>query len=139
MSSGLIPCVRCVPTVKFAVLAPAGVRILVAIWTVGQSNAMDVWITCGTDGHGPSDPHTLGEAFDISVKQMTVPTIVKIKRQLEQILGERFTVLYEVPSLPTDPMLIAIAYVNAEATGPHFHIQRKRGTVYPPPHQVAHV
>lgn len=132
----LIPCVRAVPSAT-GVPAPAGIRILAALWNVSQSNVMDLWISCGRDGHGPNDPHTLGEAFDVSVKLMDVPTIVKIKKQLDQMLGERFTVLYETHETPSDPMLAAIAYVNADASGPHFHIQRRKGTVYPPPANVS--
>ena len=47
-------------------------------------------------------------------------------------VGDGFTVLYEVPVMPQDTDLRSIAYVNADATGPHFHIQVRKASEYPP-------
>lgn len=128
----MIPVLRVRPGVHFDRIAPGGFRLLAALDGATKVIGMDLWITCGTEAHASRDPHTSGEAYDCSVKDMTVPLIIKAHRHLQQVLGERFAVLYEVPTLPEDRALAAIAFVNAEATGPHFHLQRRKGTVYPP-------
>jgi hypothetical protein len=132
----LVPVVRFLPGVELAAkpvpLQPAGVRILAALDNLSRVLGLDVTVTCGTDSHPPSDVHTAGEAFDVRVKDWTIPVTLKAVTFLKQVLGERFTVLYECPEPPKEPALAAIAYTNPNATGSHLHIQRKRGTVYPP-------
>lgn len=118
--------------VKFTIIRPAGFRILAAIDTTAMMVGRDLEITCGTEGHAPTNPHTLGEAYDVGVRGLSVADIVRVKDVLRSALGPSFTVLYECPELPADGMLARIATVNELATAPHFHIQRKRGTVYPP-------
>lgn len=125
--------VWCRDSVKWLHLAPAGIRILGAIDRTAQQCGLDLVITCGTEGHPLGDPHTLGEAVDVSVKEMDVPTLLAVRDFLQLTLGPLFTVLYECPALPTDPRLQGIVYVNAQATAPHFHLQRKKGTLFPPP------
>ena len=93
---------------------------------------MNLEITCWNEGHGPTDPHTLGEAADVSVKGLSADQIEMVLMALRSTLGPLFTVLYEVPKVPSDPTLRPIAYVNVDATGPHLHVQRKKGTIFPP-------
>lgn len=123
---------RQLASVQFAHIAPAGFRILAALVETAEHLAVDLMITSGTDSHTPPDPHASGEAYDVSVASLDPARIIGIKNLLEQILGSSFAVLYEVPTLPEDPHLRAVAYLNRAATGSHFHIQRKKGTVYPP-------
>ena len=118
--------------VRFDVIAPAGFRILAALDQAAQSCHVDLMITCGTDGHAAPSAHVTGEAYDVSVHGLSAQQIADVKAILEQILGPLFTVLYEVPSVPSDPTLRHIAYVNANATGPHLHAQHTKGTVFPP-------
>lgn len=127
------PVVRAAPDVTFERIAPAGFRLLAAIDNLSRILSLDVLITCGTNDHPEGDPHTTGEAYDVRVRDWTVPQVLKAITFLRQILGERFTVLYEVPQEPTDPQLKAIAFVNAGASAAHLHLQRKRGTTFPPP------
>lgn len=118
--------------VRFDLIAPAGFRILSAIDQAAQSCKVDLTITCGTDSHALPDPHVTGEAFDVSVQSLSAQQIADVKVALERTLGPLFTVLYEVPQTPSDPTLRPMAYVNVKATGRHFHIQRKKGTTFPP-------
>lgn len=131
-----IPVLRVEPGVKFDGIAPAGARIIAALDGATKVLGIDLWISSGTEGHGPTSPHSTGEAYDVSVKDMSIPVILKTKQYLELVLGTRFTVLYVVPSNPTDPNLLRIAHVNRHAAEPHFHIQPTKGTVYPPPDPV---
>lgn len=119
----------------FPTLAPAGIRILAALDHAAQDCQVDLTITSGSEkrGRAATDPHPLGEAVDVSVQGLRADQITNLKVSLETTLGRLFTVLYEVPAPPADPHLRAIAYLNAAATGPHFHIQRKKNTVFPPP------
>ena len=119
------------PSVRFDLIAPAGFRILSALDRTAYEVRVDLWITSGTDSHA-AGAHPTGEAFDVSVKGFSAQQIADVKASLERYLGPLFTVLYEVPQVPSDPTLRPLAYVNVKATGSHFHIQRKKGTTYPP-------
>lgn len=117
--------------VTFATIAPAGFEILSALSGLAKVLRKDVTITSGTDSHTLPDPHSSGEAYDISIWSWAPGEVSQGVQFLRTTLGEAFTVLYEVNKLPTDPLLAPLAYVNPKATGPHMHIQRRKGTVYP--------
>lgn len=120
------------PGVKFDRILPAGFRILAALVLVARDFGHSLEITCGTEGHGPNDPHTLGEGYDVHVAGFSADQVIDLRGRLISELGAAFTVLYECPSTPADVRLATIAYINAGATAPHFHLQRRNGTLYPP-------
>lgn len=130
----MIPVLRSKLGTEFAVIAPGGFRILAALDGLSKVLGQDLIITAGTNDHTAPDPHALGEAIDISVRDLAPPQIARAKTYLEQALGtDRFTVLYEVPDQShLDPAIAMIAYVNPHATAPHIHIQVRKGTTYPP-------
>lgn len=130
-----IPVLRCKPGVAFDRIAPGGFRILRALDGATLVIGTDLWITSGTDSHA-TGRHPHGEAYDVSVKNLSIPVILRLRTYLLQVLGQQFTVLYETPTRPDDPALAAIAYVNGDATGPHLHVQVKKGIEYPPPEAV---
>ena len=132
MGGMAVSVVRVKPGVRFDVIAPAGFRILSAIDALAVKLGRDITLTCGTDFHQMPDPHCTGEAYDFGITGWSAQEIELAVRFLRLTLGDAFTVLYEVPRLPMDPTLRPLAYVNANATGPHFHIQRKKGTTWPP-------
>ena len=122
-------------------LAPAGFRIVAALDGLCRHLGKDIWITSGTDGNRlPTDPHKTGEAIDFSIigrhdtpmDDFTIEDILKAKWFLEDYLGPAFTVLYEASEYPVDPQLRAVVYINAKASAPHFHVQRRKGTMFPP-------
>jgi hypothetical protein len=112
--------------------SPAQSRIIGALDTVARAVAFDLMVTCGEEAHGPSDPHTLRKAFDVRAIDLDAPLVIEVFNRLRAELGSRWTVLYETPSRPDDPALLDIAYVNPDASAPHFHIQVLKGTDYPP-------
>ena len=120
------------PSARFDRILPAGFRILSALDQAVQGCHVDLEITAGTDSH-VLGAHPTGEAYDVSVQGLSAQQISDVKASLEDCLGPLFTVLYEVPQVPSDPTLRSIAYVNTKATGPHLHCQRKKGTTFPPP------
>lgn len=88
-------------------------------------------VTCGREAHAPDDPHTRGLALDVRADFDPI-AVVQFKAYAATTLGPEWTVLYECPSMPTDPTLAAIATVNPGATGPHCHVQPVKGTTWPP-------
>ena len=113
-------------------LAPAGAEILAAVVGAAHFFKRDITVTCGTDSHPPSDPHTVGAALDVRTSDMPEATIFAFVKWVQKTLGPDFTVLYEVPTKPVG-VLAAVAYVNHGASAPHCHIQLRKGFgPYPP-------
>ena len=129
----MIHVVRAKDGVKFDRIQPAGFAILAAIYAASQTLDIDLLITSGTDAHRPPDPHAEGEAYDVGVASYPPYFVLAVKHFLEEKLGPLFTVIYESPYPPANEKLTAIAHVNPRATAPHLHVQRNKGTVYPPP------
>lgn len=118
-------------TVRFAVIAEGGAVILKALARQARLSSWDWVITSGTDSH-EAGRHPLGEAYDISVDNFpNAQAVILGRAALAQELGMAFSVLYEVSHRPSDASLAQIAYVNPDATGPHFHIQVRKHTTYP--------
>lgn len=106
-------------------------HLIWALDSVGRQMSLDLIVTCAEEGHRPDDPHTKKKAFDVRVKDFAPAIILTLYRTLCQQLDRNlWTVLYEVPALPNDALLQQIAYVNPEASGPHLHLQVKRGLDY---------
>lgn len=111
-------------------IAPAGGAILAAAAMAATTIKCDLVITCGSEGHPPTDPHTLGEAIDIRTSDLSEGQLLALYHALKTTLGPKFTVLYEVKAKPAG-VLGSIAYVNTHASAPHLHIQRAKNTRYP--------
>ena len=127
----MIPVVRVKIGVKFDTIAPAGFEILAAIADLPHLIGQDVTITCGTDSHPLPDPHCTGEAYDVGVRDWLPIHIVNAVMHLRNKLGSAFYTHYETNTTPADPTLTYLAVVSSRATGPHLHIQRAKGTIYP--------
>lgn len=113
-------------------LAPAGVRILGALDITARRVKHDLVVTCADKEHSASDPHSLGEAFDVRTHDLadddmkrTVLRELMLELQddpeldtLEQTSGglatRRFFGWIEHPNEPNE----------------HLHVQRRRGTTY---------
>ena len=118
--------VRVKPGVEFATIAPGGFCILSAIEQTakkvllsdaGEPISQDLEITSGTDGEhsGPNDPHKRGEAYDVRSHDLGALK-EKVIANITGILGwDHFYAFIEAPGTPNE----------------HFHIQVKKGTVYP--------
>jgi hypothetical protein len=123
--------VRVKEGVEFSVIAPAGFRILSALVDTAFVLRRDLTITSGTDGEhsGPSDPHKLGEAYDVRSHDFD-------PEQRDDVLH---TIMSKLDFLDT-PFAVDGGVANGafwgflEAPGTpneHFHVQRRRGVVYP--------
>lgn len=50
---------------------PAGARLLGSIERLARRWPSDLTVSCGSDSHPPTDPHSLGRAFDVRTHGMT--------------------------------------------------------------------
>lgn len=126
----MTPVLRCADGVTFARIAPGGFRILAALDAACQAIGHDLTISAGTNDH-TTGRHPLGEAYDVRTRDLTASQILRLVQVLRTTLGPAFTVLYERPTPEPEPSLAAIAFINAAASGPHLHVQVKKGTAYP--------
>ena len=69
-------------------------------------------------------------AFGARPLKRAIQRLLQNPLALAVLADAPFDVLYERPDQPTDARLAAIVYLNPKATGPHFHIQRRKGTQY---------
>jgi hypothetical protein len=118
--------------VRLDPVTPTQVRLLTALDMCARMQGIDLTVTCGREGHPAGDVHTRGEALDVRVIDLSSEKVLASYNYIRQVLGDLFTVLYEVPNTPTTTALRQIAYINAQATAAHFHIQPVKGTTYPP-------
>lgn len=129
----MINCVRFRPSVLLDPMTPTLARLLGALDQTARDLLVDLTVTCGREGHPPTSAHNRGAALDVSVANLTPERIVQAYRYLCQLLDvERFTILYEAPEMPASDDLKPIAFIAPAATGPHFHLQVKKNTIYPP-------
>lgn len=132
-----LPYVVCKDGVNLNPRAPAGAVIDAALVLASALTGLHTLITCGTEGHGPLDVHTSGQARDVRTRDWTPQQILQFIAALKQAFHQmtpalEWTVLYESPQTPTDARLVAIAYMNPNASASHLHIQLRKGTSYPP-------
>lgn len=114
-------------------IASAGFVILSAIQRASNMIGADLEITAGTNDHVAPDPHYTGEAYDVSVANLSDAELSALLVWLRSTLvADLFTVLFEAPEerLASDARQALVDYVNPEASAPHVHIQRKKDTVY---------
>lgn len=64
-------CVRVKNGASFDVIDPAGFRILGTLDRIAREVDYDLTISCGSNGHKASDPHTKGRAYDVRSKSLT--------------------------------------------------------------------
>lgn len=113
----------------------AGARILAVVAVAPLVLGFDITITCGREGHPPTDPHTLGSALDLRTADKTSLQIRAMYKYFGSQLGaEFFTTLYEVPlhERPSlDPLLVDYVYTPSNPDEQHLHLQRRINTHYP--------
>lgn len=111
--------------VQFAVIDPAGIRILRAFDTVAEGEPFDLTITSGTDGthSGPDDPHKSGKAYDLRSHDFPEPQKSNVLRWIMLELGS--------DPQPQDGGLVTdffFGWIEAAGTpNEHFHFQLRHG------------
>jgi hypothetical protein len=66
------------------------------------------WITCGTDAHGPDDPHFHGFALDFRTKHLDPTDKTNIATNLGRMLRDRYTVILEDENGPNEHLHIQV-------------------------------
>mgnify|MGYP001375869642 FL=1 len=105
--------------------APAGFRLLAATDRASRLVRVDLTLTCGTDSHGPDDPHTRGEAYDVRTRDLTASQAQRVLR----------AVLTDLCDEDGDQIVdtsggFATAHFFGILEADHLHLQRRQGTVY---------
>ena len=117
------------PGVQFAVIDPAGFRLLRAFDTVAEGEPFDLVITSGTDGahSGPDDPHHLGKAYDVRSHDFPEPQKSNVLRWIMLELGAD-----PQPSsggLVTDKFF---GWIESSGTpNEHYHFQLRKDATLP--------
>lgn len=108
----------------------SGARLLGAFKEAGKNIGLDIEITCAADDHPPSDPHSLGEAFDLSTHTYTdlqkVSLLREIMIQLQQGVADS--------PIEVSGGLATVHFwgwlENPRKPNEHIHVQRRNRTVY---------
>ena len=115
--------------VQFAVVDPAGIRILRAFDTVAEGEPFDLTITSGTDGvhSGPADPHHRGQAYDLRSHDFAEPQKSNVLRWIMLELG--------TDPQPSSGGLITDKFFGwieqAGSPNEHYHFQLRRDVSFP--------
>jgi hypothetical protein len=103
--------ITCKDSVRFSILRIEMWSIFDKIHAAFKRFNADPIITCGTDAHGPDDPHTNGFALDFRSKNIPDnATKHAIHEELKRSLGSIYTVIFE----------------NEDLAQEHFHIQVRK-------------
>jgi len=99
--------------------SPGGARIISALDQATQKLGVDLIVTAGSNGQhsGPNDPHYRGDAYDVRSHDFDAILKEKVIAVVMDLLG--YDCFY--------------GFIEAAGTdNEHYHIQVKKGTVYPP-------
>ncbi len=116
--------------VRFDRIARAGARILGALDTVARTFGRDLTITCACEGHPPTDPHTLGEAYDVRTHDMLNEEVkLRILSSVMELLCEPGESTFHIAGgIASTHFWGWLEHPGTDAE--HLHIQRRRGTAY---------
>jgi hypothetical protein len=116
-------------------LAPAGVRILGALDGLARQLQHTLTVTCADKAHGPTDEHTLGEAFDVRTHDLGEDTKQALLHELLIALSDNAStdvpkpvVSVSMPNLATQRFYAQLE--NHGQPDEHIHVQRRKHTVY---------
>lgn len=112
-------------------IAPSGVRILGALERCAQVLQHDLVITCGSDSHPPSDPHSKGQAFDVRSHDLTPDQKDKLLSAMMQALSEgpQDVVTPKDGGFVTQHFFGWLEHKGEPAE--HFHWQQRNGVPFP--------
>lgn len=114
-------------------IAAAGGALLYALAMVAQGLKQDITITSGTDGEhsGPTDPHKLGEAYDVRSKDLTA---ISPNGLILAVLEKLKTGPYDYPT-PTSGGFATSHFFgfleSPDTPNTHIHFQRRKNTTFP--------
>lgn len=122
------------PGVAFAVIAPAGFRLLAACEYVARLRGQVLVVTAGTNGQhaGPDDPHYRGCAYDL--RSHDLPNLASKQALLQALMED----LLDDPRESLEPVDGGLATTlfwgwleDAGTPNEHVHLQLRNGREYP--------
>lgn len=115
-----------------ATIAKAGARILSALDITARRLKIDLVITCADKDHLPTDPHSLGEAYDVRTHGFDGGLKLTLLRAAMLELSEQDDM--------TDAPIAASGGIGTHhfwgwiehpgEASEHLHVQRRHGTIY---------
>ncbi len=121
--------------VRFDRIDPAGFRILGTLDRLSRELPYDLTLTCGSDNHPASDPHTLGRAYDVRTKGLPMDqkryllraVLLDLQEGPEDAPGEVAGVVWE--HLATRRFFGQLENLGEAAE--HAHFQQRKGVMFP--------
>ena len=126
---------RCKPGVRFDPIDPAGFRLLGSLERIAREVPYDLTVTCGSEAHPASDPHTLGAAYDVRTHDLTLDRKLYILRAVLLDLQEGADdapvtlATVPVPNFATRRFFGQLEHPGQETE--HLHLQRRKGVTFP--------
>jgi hypothetical protein len=130
---------RLKPGAEFRRLDASGFRILGTLDRIARELPYDLTVTCGSDSHPPSDPHTLGRAVDVRTHDLTDEQKLHVLKAV--ILDLSVSGLDAPTELPLDVRNQATRFFfgqleNQGDSSEHLHFQQRKGVNYPPSAEI---
>jgi hypothetical protein len=119
--------------VSFRIIASAGFRLLEAIQHTARRLNVDLTITCACEAHPPTDPHALGEAYDLRTHGFDDDQKRAILRELMLELRDDTVEGSDMPKPASNGLVTRQFFGWIEHLGQpneHIHVQRRHGIVY---------
>jgi hypothetical protein len=108
----------------------AGARILGSLDHIIRSYPFDLTITAGSDGHPPTDSHTLGRAFDVRAHDLTPAQRTMLLHDVIFDLAEPTSTPGPLASIPLENLASEKFFGQVEhpaAPEAHLHFQLRLG------------
>ncbi len=103
--------IRLKPGAELNILRKEIYEHLAFIEDLFEAHGSHCTITCGTDSHGPDDPHYHGFALDFRTHDLADGEMEEVRNHLRAHLGDTYYVLLEDPDGPNC----------------HLHVQVRKG------------
>lgn len=122
---------RVKPGARFDRIDAAGFRLLGTLDRIAREVPYDLTISCGSDDHPPTDPHTLGRAYDVRTHDLTPDQRAYV---LRAVLLDLQADAADAP-LETSGGLATRHFFgwleHAGEANEHLHFQQRKGTAFP--------
>lgn len=121
---------RVKPGVRFDRIDPAGFRLLAALDNSARACDHDLTITCGTEAHATTDPHSLGRAYDVRSKNLDPAEKDRLVRTVLETVAEPGEALIDTSGgLACRQFFGWLEHAGEE--NEHIHFQQRRFTEFP--------
>ena len=120
---------------RFDRIDPAGFRLLGTLDRLTRELPYDLTVSCGSDHHPATNPHTLGRAYDVRTHDLTLDRKLYILRAVLLDLQEGADdapvtlATVPIPNFATRRFFGQLEHLGTEDE--HAHFQRRKGVTFP--------